>query len=82
MARFRRRRRYGCQSGIHDKWQGRVVIQSVFGEDRSVFAYKRPIKALALGADFAAKRQFCIGDMGGQLILHEKGIFNLKVYTA
>ena len=60
---------------------GRVVIQAVFGDERSVYAYKRPVKALAIGPEFHKSRQYCVGGMSGQLILHEKGTHDVD-YSA
>ncbi|KAF9282310.1 Vacuolar protein sorting-associated protein 41 [Mortierella alpina] len=57
---------------------GKVVINALFEDgtnDKHIFNYKRPIKAVALEPHYARSnaRQFVSGGMAGQLILNEKG---------
>lgn len=50
---------------------GRVVVQSVFGEDLVIVDYSRPMKALALDPEYGKTRRFASGGMAGQVVLHE-----------
>ncbi|KAF9570876.1 Vacuolar protein sorting-associated protein 41 [Mortierella alpina] len=59
---------------------GKVVINALFEDgtnEKHIFNYKRPIKAVALEPHYARSnaRQFVSGGMAGQLILNEKGWF-------
>ncbi|KAF9186758.1 Vacuolar protein sorting-associated protein 41 [Haplosporangium sp. Z 767] len=59
---------------------GKVVINGLFMDEdneKHVFNYKRPVKAVALEPHYARSnaRQFVSGGMAGQLILNEKGWF-------
>ncbi|KAG0255570.1 Vacuolar protein sorting-associated protein 41 [Mortierella polycephala] len=59
---------------------GKVVINGLFMDEdneRHIFNYKRPVKAVALEPHYARSnaRQFVSGGMAGQLILNEKGWF-------
>ncbi|KAI8596985.1 hypothetical protein EDD21DRAFT_230782 [Dissophora ornata] len=56
---------------------GKVVINGLFQEEKHVYNYKRPVKAVALEPHYArsTSRQFVSGGMAGQLVLNEKGWF-------
>lgn len=59
---------------------GRVVVSSLYSDECVVVAYSRPVLALQLDPDYAAKtaRPFCCGGREGKLLLNSKGFFRAK----
>lgn len=53
---------------------GSVVINSLFADEKMMFEYHRPMKAIALDPDYAKKssRRFVAGGLAGHLYFNSK----------
>ena len=57
---------------------GTVVVSSLFGGEASTHWYHRPVRAIALDSEYAARRVFATGGLEGQLIINSRGWFGSK----
>lgn len=57
---------------------GTVVVSSLFGGDSSTHWYHRPVHAIALDPDYAARRTFATGGLADQLVINSRGWFGSK----
>ena len=57
---------------------GTVVVSSLFGSEASTHWYHRPVRAIALDPDYAARRTFATGGLADQLVINSRGWFGSK----
>jgi hypothetical protein len=57
---------------------GTVVITSLYTGESNTHWYHRPVRAIALDANYAAKKVFATGGLAGQLVLSTRGWFGVK----
>jgi WD40 repeat protein len=57
---------------------GTVVVSSLYSAEASTHWYPRPVRAVALDAEYASKRVFATGGLACQLTINSKGWFGAK----
>ena len=57
---------------------GTVVVSPLFGGEASTHWYHRPVRAIALDPDYAARRVFATGGLACQLVVNSRGWFGSK----
>ena len=57
---------------------GTVVVSSLFGGEASTHWYHRPVRAIALDPEYAARRNFATGGLAEQLVINSRGWFGSK----